>query len=168
MSQDTATIEPFSEAKPGMAPEPFEYVCSLQPFVLRRTVKWSDCDPAGVVYTGVFVEYVTSAFRAFLAHVVDGKVEDYVAAFGVDFPAKAISFVFNSSLRPDDRFDVQVRIAGMRNTTFETEFIGTHKSGAACFSARMTTICVSPRDRSAIRVPDTLRAKFEPHTIEAA
>ena len=147
-------------------PEPIEYVRSDRPFVVRRTVKWSDCDPAGVVYTGVFVDYVTSALRIFLAHALEGNVEAYVARHGVDFPAKAISFVFHSSLRPDDKFDIEVRVARIRNTTFECEFVGTHK-GAPCFTARMTTICVSPGERKAIRVPDALRAKLEPYLVKA-
>ena len=148
------------------AAEPMEYVRSLRPFVVRRTVKWSECDPAGVVYTGVFVDYVTGAFRAFLAHILDGNVEAYSARDRVDFPAKAISFVFDASLRPDDKFDVEVRIAGVRNTTFESEFVGTLK-GAPCFTARMTTITVSPGERKAIRVPDALRAKLEPYLVKA-
>ncbi len=148
------------------AEEPMQYVRSHRPFVLRQTVKWSDCDPAGVVYTGRFVEYVTTAFRAFLAHILDGNIEAHVARYGVDFPAKAISFVFESSLRPDDRFDVEVRVAGIRNTTFECEFLGT-QGGKPCFTARMTTICVVPVERKAMRVPDTLRARLEPHLAAA-
>ncbi len=147
--------------------EPMQYVRSHRPFVLRQTVKWSDCDPAGVVYTGRFVEYVTTTFRAFLAHILDGNIEAYVARYGVDFPAKAISFVFDASLRPDDRFDVEVRVAGIRNTTFECEFACT-LAGKPCFTARMTTICVSPSERKAIRVPEGLRAKLVPFLAEAA
>lgn len=149
------------------AQEPMQYVRSQRPFVLRQTVKWSDCDPAGVVYTGRFVEYVTTAFRAFLAQILDGNIEGYVARFGVDFPAKAISFVFDSSLRPDDRFDVEVRVAGIRNTTFECEFVGT-QDGKPCFTARMTTICVVPVARKSMRVPDGLRARLEPHLVKTA
>jgi acyl-CoA thioester hydrolase len=146
--------------------EPMQYVRSHRPFVMRQTVKWSDCDPAGVVYTGRFVEYVTTAFRVFLTHILDGNIEAYVARYGVDFPAKAISFVFESSLRPDDRFDVEVRVSGIRNTTFECEFLGT-LGGRPCFTARMTTICVVPVERKAMRVPDTLRARLEPHLAAA-
>ncbi len=148
------------------AEEPMQYVRSHRPFVLRQTVKWSDCDPAGVVYTGRFVEYVTTAFRAFLAHILDGDVEAYVARYKVDFPAKAISFVFDSSLRPDDKFDIEVRVAGIRNTTFECQFVGTHGE-KPCFTSRMTTICVLPGERKAVRVPDSLRDKFEPHLVIA-
>lgn len=155
------------DTRPAAAEEPMQYVRSHHPFVLRQTVKWSDCDPAGVVYTGRFVEYVTTAFRAFLARILDGNIEAYVARYGVDFPAKAISFVFDSSLRPDDRFDVEVRVVGIRNTTFECEFAGTH-GGKPCFTARMTTICVVPVERRAMRVPDSLRVKLEPYLAAPA
>lgn len=147
----------------SLAGEPIEYVRSHRPFVLRRTVKWSECDPAGVVYTGNFVDYVTGAMRAFLEHVLGQKPDAYAVEFGVDFPAKAISFVFDSSLRPEDKFDVEVRVAGIRNTTFELEFLGTQADGASCFTARMTTICVVPVQRRAIRVPDALREKLKPY-----
>lgn len=161
MIQGATAMKADPEAQ--TAPEPLEYVRSHRPFILRRTVKWSECDPAGVVYTGNFVDYVTGAFRAFLSHVLGGNVEDYASNFAVDFPAKAISFVFDASLRPDDKFDVEVRVTKFGNTTFETEFVGTLKGGP-CFSARMTTICVLPAERRAIRVPDALRAKLEVYT----
>jgi acyl-CoA thioester hydrolase len=148
--------------------EPLAYVVSDRPFVLRQTVKWSDCDPAGVVYTGNFVEYMTTAFRAFLGSLLAPSVEDFVRAENVDFPAKAISFVFDASLRPDEKFDVRVAVAAIKNTTFESVFTGTKAGGAACFTARMTTICVSPADRRAIRVPDALRRTLEPFLLAPA
>ncbi len=74
--------------------------------------------------------------------------------------------MFDSSLRPDDRFDVEVRVTGIRNTTFECAFVGT-RDGTPSFTARMTTICISPGERKAIRVPDSLRAKLEPHLAAA-
>jgi 4-hydroxybenzoyl-CoA thioesterase len=165
MSPQAKAKTPEPAAAPGATGEPLEYVRSHRPFVLRRTVRWSECDPAGVVYTGRFVDYVTAASRSFLEHILGQKVDAYAAEFGVDFPAKAISFVFASSLRPDDKLDVQVRVAGIRNTTFECEFTGTHADGAACFTARMTTICVVPVERRAIRVPDALRARLTPYAI---
>ena len=30
----------------------YESVVSRTPLVVRRRVRWADCDPAGVVYTG--------------------------------------------------------------------------------------------------------------------
>ena len=168
MSPQTKVKAPGTAAAAAAAGEPMEYVRSHQPFVVRRTVKWSECDPAGVVYTGNFVDYATGAFRAFLEHILGQKPDRYAVESGVDFPAKAISFVFDSSLRPEDKFDVEVRVAGIRNTTFELDFIGTHADSAPCFTARMTTICVVPVERRAVRVPDALRHKLAPYLAGAA
>lgn len=44
-----------------------EQVLSERPLVIRRRVKWGDCDPAGVVYTPMFSEYVISAAELFTA-----------------------------------------------------------------------------------------------------
>lgn len=148
--------------------EPLAYIVSDRPFVLRQTVKWSDCDPAGVVYTGKFVDYVTTAFRAFLGTILAPNIDEFVRAENVDFPAKAISFVFDASLRPEEKFDVRVAVAGIKNTTFESVFTGTKARGAACFTGRMTTICVSPADRRAVRVPDSLRRILEPFLVPPA
>ena len=38
-----------------------EHVVSTHPFTVRRRIRWGDCDPAGVVYTGRFVEYLLGA-----------------------------------------------------------------------------------------------------------
>jgi len=38
-----------------------EHIISAIPLVIRRRVKFGDCDPAGVVYTVTFGEYVISA-----------------------------------------------------------------------------------------------------------
>lgn len=40
-----------------------EHVLSQLPFVVRRRVKWGECDPAGVVYTVTFSEYVIHPSR---------------------------------------------------------------------------------------------------------
>ena len=42
-----------------------EAVVSKQPFTVRRRVRFGDCDPAGVVYTVQFSEYVVSAMDLF-------------------------------------------------------------------------------------------------------
>ena len=49
-----------------------EYVLSERPFVVRRTVRWGDCDPAGVVYTGRFTDYLLGAVGLFTDHLAGG------------------------------------------------------------------------------------------------
>ena len=42
-----------------------ERVLSTTPFVVRRRVKWRECDPADVTYTVAFSGYVISAAELF-------------------------------------------------------------------------------------------------------
>lgn len=143
---------------------PLEYVVSRQPFVVRRTVKWTECDPAGVVYTGRFVDYVTSAQLLFLTALFGKPLRETVIELQADFPAKAISFVFDRALWPDDAFDTSVRVSKIGNSTFETQFdAAAVATGEHCFSACMTTICIFPTERRSVRVPDTLRNLLAAH-----
>lgn len=143
---------------------PLEFVVSRQPFVVRRTVKWTECDPAGVVYTGKFVDYVTSAHRLFLTALAGKPLRDAVAEWQADFPVKAVSFVFDRALWPDDAFDTAVTVVKIGNSTFECRFDATAvATGEHCFSAQMTTICIFPTERRAVRVPDALRALLSQH-----
>src|SRR5439155_20898499 len=44
-----------------------EQVIGTTPVVIRRRVKWGDCDPAGVVYTVTFGEYVIPRLSSSMA-----------------------------------------------------------------------------------------------------
>ena len=44
-----------------------EQMISTLPVVVRRRVKFGECDPAGVVYTPIFSEYTLSTYQWFLS-----------------------------------------------------------------------------------------------------
>jgi hypothetical protein len=46
-----------------------EQVTDTTPLKVHRRVRWGECDPAGVVYTVNFCEYVASAFELFMAEL---------------------------------------------------------------------------------------------------
>jgi len=68
-----------------------EYVLSESPFVVRRTVRWGDCDPAGVVYTGRFTDYLLGAVGLYTAHMAggDGRLGE---VHGVGTPLQGHAF----------------------------------------------------------------------------
>jgi acyl-CoA thioester hydrolase len=145
-----------------------EFILSRRPFLVRRTVKWMECDPAGVVYTGRFTDYVASALHLFLGTLLGTPLQQAIAQIGVDFPLKALSFVFDASLRPDQAFDLALAVAKLGNTTFETTLAARIVDGPQSFTARATTICVVPGERRAIRIPDALRARLREHATSPA
>ena len=101
-----------------------EYVVSERPFVVRRRVKWGDCDPAGVVYTVTFGEYVLSAAELFYGYLFDGTPQRIKDEHGFGTPTRALSFDFQASLWPDEEFDMRVTVHEVRTRTYTLHIHG--------------------------------------------
>lgn len=139
-----------------------EAVVSLVPFTVRRVARWSECDPAGVVYTGHFAEYLLSAVHLFRLHLF-GSWTEIRRALHVDLPAKAISLVFNGSLWPDDVFNIVVHVGQIRTRTFDIVAEARRQdSDGPVFEGRMSSICCSALDRGASKpLPQELREQLK-------
>ncbi|MHC8946233.1 acyl-CoA thioester hydrolase [Advenella incenata] len=133
-----------------------EYVVNEAPFVIRRRVKWGDCDPAGVVYTVTFSEYVISAAELFYGHLLGGTPQRVKDEHGFGTPTRALAFDFRASLWPDEEFDMAVYVENIGQRTYTLHIAGSVR-GQAAFDARLTPICVARGERRAIALPDILR-----------
>lgn len=126
-----------------------ERVLSREPFVVRRQARWAECDPAGVVHTGRFGDYVLSATDLFRTHVIgkDWHKRNNIAGFGS--PAKAISLVFESSLWPGDLLDIAVFVGEIRIRSMDLLLRATRTDDRrAVFHGRLSSICVKAEDRT--------------------
>src|SRR5206468_8735559 len=72
----------------------------------------SDLDPAGVVYTPRFGDYVVEAAHDFMACMIGTPLQAQLAALDFGTPAKSLQFVFHRSLYPDDEFRSEERRVG--------------------------------------------------------
>ena len=92
-----------------------ECVVSRAPFTVRRRVRWSDCDPAGVVYTGRFSEYVLSFVNLFHAELAQPLTyREWCGQMGVDTPCKAMALEFHRALWPDEEFCLRCHVPAVR------------------------------------------------------
>jgi acyl-CoA thioesterase FadM len=144
----------------GFDAGPSEWLVSEHPFVVRRCVKWGECDPAGVVYTVNFSEYVIALANRFYAYLLGGSLESVKREHEFGTPVKALSFVFNQSLRPDELFDMQLTVTDVRERSFDLTVEAVDLSGASVFSAKLSPICVARPERRSIAIPPVLRAKL--------
>ena len=132
-----------------------ESVISTNPVTVRRRVRFGDCDPAGVVYTVRFSDYVVSAMDLFLSELLGGPPLDQLE--NVHTPIKALSFVFADSLRPSEEFDMVVDVRDIRTRTFDLAITARRPSGEPVFEALVTPICVTAAERRSVAIPDRLR-----------
>lgn len=138
------------------------------PVVIRRRVKWGECDPAGVVYTPVFAEYAVSAFQAFLSCVFGDPLQEKLMALDLNTPVRALSFDFQRSLYPDQWFDMKVWLCEVRTTTFAVQVVATDASGAQVMTADLTAICIHYAERKSRPVPAELRERLEAYRRRCA
>jgi 4-hydroxybenzoyl-CoA thioesterase len=86
-----------------------EHVISTIPFTIRRRVKWGDCDPAGLVYTVTFSEYVISAAELFYGFLFEGTPQKVKDRHGFGTPTRALEFDFRKAL---EQYQASCRVAG--------------------------------------------------------
>lgn len=134
-----------------------EHMVCHAPFTVRRVVKWGHCDPAGVVYTVVFGEYVMSTAELFYAHLLGISPQLAKDRHGFGTPSRALSFDFRRSLRPDELFDTEVRVGNVGGRTYELQMRGLTLQGETVFTASLTPICVVRGERVSIEIPEVFR-----------
>ena len=138
-------------------PTPIEYLLRERPLTVRRRVKWGECDPAGVVYTATFADYVICAAELFYGALLGGTPQRMKNELGFGTPSRALSFDFIGSLRPDDEFDMTVQVVDVRNRSYVLDIVARTPRGAAVFSARLTPVCVARYERRSIDIPPVFR-----------
>lgn len=143
-----------------------ESVVSRRPVVVQRRVKWGDCDPAGVVFTAVFCDYVISSAELFYEEMFGKPPQVAKRALGVGTPTRALSFDFKRSLRPDDIFQMTVSVADIRERSFVLGILARSLDAQDVFAATLTPVCVARDERRSIPIPDDLRSALVQYQSE--
>lgn len=138
-----------------------EHVTSHDPFTIRRIVKWGHCDPAGVVYTVVFGEYVISTAELFYGFLMGKSPQIGKDEHDFGTPTRALTFDFRRSLRPDEQFDTIVSVGEISTSTFELIMTAKNEAGEIVFVACLTPVCIYRGERKSRPVPPFFKAALE-------
>lgn len=140
-----------------------EKVISTNPVIIKRGVRFGECDPAGVVYTPVFSEYVISAYQWLMSTLLGGPILHELRRLGIDSPIKALSLEFRSMLEPEQVFDMTCRVGGIRNRTFQVDVFGCTLADKPrdIFVGHLTPIIIARGERRAIEIPKALYSRLQ-------
>jgi len=153
----------FACGKWGWGLDFSEKMISTLPVVVRRRVKFGECDPAGVVYTPNFSEFALSAYHWLVSSLLGEPMFAAMRRLGFDSPVKALSFEFLNMLETEQVFDMTCLVTDIRHRTFDVEVTGrdTTEKARKLFVARLTPIMLSRAERRSIEIPDVLRQYLE-------
>ena len=145
--------------------ETSEIVVAEQPFTVRRTARWSDCDPAGVVYAGQYPEYLLNAVSHFLRFLRGVPIR---VAPELELPCKHLALTFHESIYPDNVVDIQVGIGDIRAHTFDVIARARFLDGRHAFDGVFAPICIKTGERfQKIDIPAELRDLLQRHRIDS-
>lgn len=142
-----------------------EAVVSTAPFVVRRRVQWSDCDPAGVVHTARFPAYVLSGYEALMRHLA---AQEDLERFRFGLPVRAMAFDFRRGLWPHQMIDMRWSVTAIRTRTFDLLIEAEDAGGESVFVARLTPIAMAEGERRAAPLVPALRAALEGYQAACA
>ena len=134
----------------------YEAVSSVLPLVVTKRVRWADCDPAGVVFTGKFNEYMLIAVNYFFNELGEGNYFQWVKDLNVDTPCKGLDMEFHGALWPEDEFDMHCTVSGIREHSYDIRIDAKQKDGRRIFTGRFSPICISREVRKRAPIPQAM------------
>lgn len=132
-------------------------------FVVRRRVRFGDCDPGGVLYTPRIGYFVVEAVLDFLTDRLAGPAERRILDLGILPPARALSIEFLKPMAWDDELEIHVGVKELRTHAISFSVIG-YLAGEKAFLAELTQVCVSPQTRQPVAIPAALRQALSENT----
>ena len=131
------------------------------PFSVRRTVKWGECDPAGIVYTPHFLHWVVEAAESFFKAVIGLTWYEHQQQRHLGSPMAQTSIVFNAPLKAGDEFDVVVTVDKIGRSSIAYRVIGQTPAGELRFTATLTAVIVALDTYRSTEMPADYRQKLE-------
>jgi len=132
------------------------------PFSTRITVRFGDCDPAGLVYYPALLHYCHVAMEEFFAARCGVGYARLVNERRLGFPTVNLRAEFFEPFVYGDEAEVEVWVSavGRASATFEYR-LRRASGGALCATATHVHVAMSLDERRAVPVPEDLRRAFE-------
>ena len=133
-----------------------------QPFQVEYPIRFSHCDPAGIVYFPRFFDLLHHAMEDWFTHGLGERFSALVMEKGLGTPTVATHCEFVSPARFGDVLRIELSILRLGNASVELLFEAKVQE-RACFTCRHTIFLF---DRTAVRavpIPEDLRERMLPY-----
>jgi YbgC/YbaW family acyl-CoA thioester hydrolase len=138
------------------------------PFTVHDRVRWSDCDPLGIIFYGAYIRLFEVAEHELLRSV--GLPFDVLRGErGVWLPRKAFHVEFDAPAAMDEAVAIGAGIEGIGETSITFAFQVTRATdGAPRARATLTVVCVEKGTMGKFPVPAWLRDALAPLLLARA
>ncbi len=138
------------------------------PFAVQERVRWSDCDPLGIIYYGTYIRFFESAEHELFRQA--GLPYEFMRVQRqVQLPRKAFAVEFHSPAQMDELMEIRVGVSRLGTSSITMRFEVyravdlVHRA-----SATLTVVCVEKESITKRVLPDFVKDALSPYLIPAA
>jgi acyl-CoA thioester hydrolase len=134
-----------------------------QTFVHRFRVRYSECDPQGVVFNANYVAYLDVVFTELWRETL-GRYQDLVDG-GIDTVVAEVNVRYLGSAEFDDEIEFQARVVQLGSTSLVTEFEATVEERPVVW-ARLRHVFIDAAAKEKTEMPAHVREALTPYVHE--
>lgn len=135
------------------------------PFRIQQRVRWSDCDPLGIIWYGAYLKYFEAAEHEMM-RATKLPYEELRVKRGVQLPRKAFQVEFHSPAQMDELLDIEVGVAKVGQTSLTFRFAAYRAADRVHrASATLTVVNVEKESLAKRPIPDFLREALTPFLV---
>lgn len=129
-------------------------------FTIHDRVRWSDCDPLGIIHYGAYLRlFEVAEHEMFRACGLD--FETLRRKGGVWLPRKALQMEFHSPAVMDEPLVIESWFSRLGNTSLTLRFdVFREGDRAHRASGQLTVVCVNKDTLATYPLPDAVRASI--------
>lgn len=128
--------------------------------VIKRTVQFGDCDPAGYIYTPRMSYFVVEAVTEYLSYLLGEPALRMIFNLGVLPLTRALSIEFTGPAKWDDVLDIKISVTNVSESSFSLGLEAVNTSNAenvVVFTASQTQVCISSETKLTVEIPEILK-----------
>ncbi len=133
-------------------------------FTTERKIRFSHCDPAGIVYFVNFFDMVSGAVEDWFGEAIGLTFNEMHIQRRVGFPIVNTGCEFFKPCHLGDRLVLELTIARLGRSSIEFSVVG-RVGGEEKFRARHKVALMSLDTLRALPIPDDLREKMQPFVV---
>ncbi|PWE34384.1 acyl-CoA thioesterase [Maritimibacter sp. 55A14] len=130
----------------------------------RIKVRWSDCDPAQIAYTGRIPYFALEAIDAWWESVTGTDWFRLNVDRGMGAPFVHLSVDFRAPVTPRAPLDCEVRLTRLGESSIGFAVRGL-QDGTLCFEGRFVEAFVIAHPMRKTAIPAGIRARMEPYLV---
>lgn len=128
-----------------------------RPFLHRVKVRWADCDPADIAYTGRLPALALEAIEAWWEHRTGFDWYRINHDRGIGTPFVHMSLDFRAPVTPRHLLDCEVMLVKLGNRSI-THAVRASQNGVPCFTGEFVAVIVDAPTFTPRTLPDDLFA----------